>query len=168
MRFPLRERRRELRLISEINVINLTDVALVLLIIFLISATALVTHRALELRLPKAETGHLLTAKTLTISVDSAGIIRIGDEIIAPDQLPSELLRRAKEEKPQVVVIEADKEADYGVVVKVLDAARQAGLTNVALTVEQARPGEELSPFGTEQEASLTSPSSTPSEGTPP
>jgi len=142
---PLLSRVRRLprrhRLATEINVINLTDVALVLLIIFLVTATSLVLHGGMDIRLPKASTARPEAVQAVNVTINSLGTIKVDGKVVAPEELASELMRRKRPGGPRVVRIRADEKAEYGLVIRALDAARQAGFSNVTLAVERALPG---------------------------
>lgn len=123
------------------NVINLTDVALVLLIIFLVAATSLVLPGGIGIRLPKVTTAPSEAVQAVNITIDSLGAIEVNDRTVAPEELASELMRLRHSGGPKVVRIRADERAEYGLVIRALDAARQAGFSNVSLAVERALPG---------------------------
>lgn len=126
---------------TEINVVNLTDVAFVLLIIFLVTATSLVLQGGIGIRLPKAATASPEAVHAINVTIDSVGTVKVNGRVVAPHDLLSELLRLKRPGGPKVVRIRADERAEYGLVIRALDAARQAGFSNVTLAVERALPG---------------------------
>src|SRR6266545_4467840 len=104
-------------LISEINVTPLVDVVLVLLIIFMVTATYIV-RASIEVDLPRAAHGGEATGTILSVILTKAAVARDGDAR---------------------VIISADRAALHGAVVHVIDLVRSAGATRFAIHVEKER-----------------------------
>ena len=126
---------------SDINVTPLVDVMLVLMIVFMITMPVL-TH-SVQIQLPttsdvKQEEAKKET-KPLEISVDSSGQYVIGAEsttVLDLNAVKKQLAQIAKEDPETVVAIDADKEAQYDSVAKLLEAAKDAGLRKVGFRME--------------------------------
>ncbi|MGR9072566.1 MAG: protein TolR [Gammaproteobacteria bacterium] len=123
---------------AEINVVPYIDVTLVLLIIFMITAPLLQT--GVEVDLPQAEAKTIEQESDLpvVVSIDKDGryFIDVGGEEDEPVQAEELLYRVAAilRHKPQTkVFIRGDQAVDYGAVVKVMAALKNAGLANVGL-----------------------------------
>ncbi|MHB1844510.1 MAG: ExbD/TolR family protein [Deltaproteobacteria bacterium] len=123
-------------MISGINVTPLVDITLVLLIIFMVTATYIV-RQVIPVQLPKAAHGGELVGKTLMVVVLANGGLVV-DGAPASD---SELVRRvraAKAEDPEVkAVIAADQESRHRSVVHVIDLLKGEGISKFALNVER-------------------------------
>jgi len=123
--------------ISSINVTPLVDVALVLLIIFLVTAKMVVApNAALKLTLPTASTGEQITPVfAVTLTVD--GVTRVNGQPVAGD---ADFLARARSEHelhPDLrAVIQADGDVHHARVVKTMDLLSQAGVTQIAFAVQ--------------------------------
>ncbi len=123
---------------SEINVVPYIDVTLVLLIIFMITAPLMQT--GVEVDLPQAEAQNVETNDDppVVVSIDREGryYIDIGADEDAPVQ-PEELLVRVAavlRNKPETsVYLRGDKFVDYGKVVTVMAALKNAGVPKVGL-----------------------------------
>ena len=119
---------------AEINVTPMVDVMLVLLIIFMVTAPLLTAGVAVNL--PDARAKALdQDQKPVTISLDAAGRIFVGDAEVATTALPDMLSRLAARggEQPPQVFLRADKALDYGRVMAVMGELNRAGLNRVAL-----------------------------------
>ena len=128
-------------IISEINITPLTDVMLVLLIIFMVTATFFVAEPAMQVELPPAVTSDLVPKVDgeITVIVKQDGSMTVNDRPTTETGLTNALLEAARsiEAEKKVVVVRGDREAAYGRVIWIMDAARLVGLRNVSLATEQ-------------------------------
>jgi biopolymer transport protein ExbD len=130
-------------IISEINITPLTDVMLVLLIIFMVTATFFVAEPAMQVELPPAVTSELVPKEDgeITVIVKQDGGMTVNGQPTTEGNLTNALLAAARgiDADKKVVVVRGDREAAYGRVIWIMDAARLVGLRNVSLATE--RPG---------------------------
>lgn len=129
---------------AEINVTPFVDVMLVLLIIFMVTATAL--QRGVEVNLPKAATSNLSVPKSipLLVTVTAEGTVYISETEIALVELTSKLYAIAEEGYEERIYLRGDTDAAYGEVLGVMTQMKNAGFTNIALVTDpKARPGRE-------------------------
>lgn len=132
---------RRARLVSEINVVPYIDVMLVLLIIFMITAPLL--QQGVEVDLPDAKAQDVQTDKgtPLVVTVDKAGAYYFSyedytDEPVDAARLTA-LTRAVIERKPQTqVLVRADAEVGYGLVVTAMAHLQNAGAPKVGLLTE--------------------------------
>jgi len=131
-------------IIAEINITPLTDVMLVLLIIFMVTATFFVTEPAMQVELPPAVSSDLINKQKdeITVIVSKQGDLFVQDRPVAAEDLTQALLEAARQSTadPKVVVVRGDTEAAYGRIIWIMDSARLVGLRNVSLAT--GRPGE--------------------------
>jgi biopolymer transport protein ExbD len=126
-------------LISEINVTPLVDVVLVLLIIFMVTATYIV-RASIEVDLPRAAHGGEATGTILSVIVTKDGqlyldgVRRSEEELVASTRAAV-----AKDGEAARAIISADKGALHGSVVRAIDLVRGAGVTKFAIHVEKER-----------------------------
>ena len=124
-------------LITDINVTPLVDVILVLLIILMVTATAIVS-KTIPMELPKAATGEQ-TPSTLAVSIDQNGQIFLDTIPTTPEDLRVKV-RAAREADEEIrAVIAADGRIAHAKVVQVIDILRQERITKFAINV---RPEE--------------------------
>ncbi|MEI8377363.1 MAG: biopolymer transporter ExbD [bacterium] len=119
---------------NEINITPLTDIFLVLLIIMMVVAPML-DQQGLNLMVPSnIETDKPNPdSKILKITVSNEKTYMVGEESVTAENL-SDYIKEKSPEFKDGVLIQAQDNATHGAVVKVMDAARNAGVTNVALS----------------------------------
>lgn len=119
---------------AEVNIINLVDVVLVLLLIFMLTAPML--QGGVEVRLPEAAARPLQARDGLTITVTREGRVAIGDQTLSYEEFRANLGTVLRLDDPDGVYIRGDEGARYGVVAQVLAAVASAGVRNVGIVVE--------------------------------
>lgn len=126
-------------LITAINVTPLVDVVLVLLIILMVTATAIVS-KTIQMELPEASTGeNTPQTKTLAVSLDKNGKLYL-DATEVTEKVLRDSIRTAREQDNEVrAVIAADGTISHAKVVQVIDLLRQEKVTKFAINV---RPSE--------------------------
>jgi biopolymer transport protein ExbD len=133
---------------TEINVTPLTDVFLVLLIIFMVVASASVEaersnaenqasermpdERALRVQTPQGASDGAIMSKNIVVNVLPDGTIDLDGEIVTVGTIGAKL-NAMDDTRSDQVVIRGDKSAQYELIVNVLSAVRTAGFTRVAL-----------------------------------
>lgn len=117
---------------SEINITPLTDIFLVLLIIMMVIAP-LLDQQGLNLTVPDmVEQSQVKESKTMTFSVTNDDkYIFDGQEIAAQDL--EALIKDKAKNLPDGMLIEAAPDATHGAVVKLMDVARNSGVTNISM-----------------------------------
>ena len=124
--------------ITDINVTPLVDVVLVLLIILMVTATAIVRQKDIPVELPEAETGDAKQNEqptTLAVSIDQEGQIYLDAEKITIEGLETKA-RESREKDPETrAILNADARIPHGQVVKVIDVLRQANVIKFAINV---------------------------------
>lgn len=123
---------------SEINVTPMVDVMLVLLVIFMITATTL-ANSAVELDLP--ETNAAVQddpAGRLTLSIDKRSKLFLGESAVSWQELEDKLRANERVQKEKELYIEADKDLPYAVVVTAMAAAQNAGVVKLQMRTDPA------------------------------
>ena len=115
--------------LSEINVVPLVDVVLVLLIIFML--TAPIIQSGIEVNVPKTKTVNELTKELLVVSINRKQQLFVGSDPININELELRLKARIKDSKSTMLYLRADEEVPLGTIARVMDRARQAGVTNI-------------------------------------
>jgi biopolymer transport protein ExbD len=146
--------------ITTINVVPLVDIVLVLLIIFMVTAH-LIAKPAIDLQLPRADTGEHKERNQFAVLVGQDGSVAIDGRRIDRTQIERELRRRFeafKREKQAgarraghdlseaqltlitrrelTMIIAADAQVSHGRVIGLIDAARRTGIAKYAFNVD--------------------------------
>jgi biopolymer transport protein ExbD len=125
-------------LISGINVTPLVDVVLVLLIIFMVTATYIV-RASIEVDLPRAAHGGDSVGTLLSIVVSRGGEVFLDGVALDEEALVRATREAVARDADARVVISADRGALHGAVVRVIDLVKGAGATRFAIHVERER-----------------------------
>ena len=120
--------------IASINVTPMVDILLVLLVILMATASYVVL-RSLQVNLPAADGEGQTEAPVGTVTIDAVGALSYNDEPVTEPGLQTRLQDLRSENESSVVVINADRLAQHGMVVRVLDMARTARLTHFSVQV---------------------------------
>ncbi|WP_201541213.1 ExbD/TolR family protein [Psychrobacter faecalis] len=120
---------------NEMNLIPLIDIMLVLMIIFLLTATVLNPTVPLDLPKTSAEVNET-PPEAIQISIDKDAGLFWDDKPISIEALEVRLQEQSANGKDPSIQLRADKESRYNTVAQVLAAASQAGLTKVAFVNE--------------------------------
>ena len=121
--------------LSEINVTPFVDVMLVLLIIFMVTAPMM--QQGIDVDLPETNTQPIrVQDEPLVLTVQKDGKVYISRREIPQAELREKLAAIFEGRDSKELFLRADKEAPYGMVVKALAAAREAGATKLGMVTE--------------------------------
>jgi biopolymer transport protein ExbD len=126
----------------EINLVPMIDVMLVILI-FLMITTTYSRYTELQINLPAADAEKQLErASEVAVLVNAQGqyvVNRTPVAFLSIEQLAGELKRASGGRADPVVVVSADANAPHQSVVRVMEAARAAGLQQITFTTQSSR-----------------------------
>ena len=142
MRFYTRKRRQP----PAIIIVALIDILIVLLI-FLMVTTTFTQQPAVKLALPESTTARKSGASEtppVIISIDAQGSLRFGPDAtpVTADRLKAELAAAVAKDPDLKVAISADKAAPWGVMVKVMDVAKQVNIKDRMISAFTKEPGK--------------------------
>ncbi|NTU50915.1 MAG: biopolymer transporter ExbD [Candidatus Aminicenantes bacterium] len=120
--------------LSEINVTPFIDVMLVLLVIFMVTAPMM--QSGIGINLPQAETDTKPAEEGLTLTVTKDQYVHIGDSTININLLERRLTEYFTNKPKKVVYLQADRDLPFGVVVRVFDITKKAGIELVGVLTE--------------------------------
>jgi biopolymer transport protein ExbD len=124
-------------IIAGINITPMVDIMLVLLIIFMLTASV-IEDRSIKIELPEAETAGPTESTVLTIVIDADGTWYL-DGVVVDAEGVREFIGRAKRQTDDIqAVIAADKAVPYGEVIAVIDLVKQEGIVQFALNTDPA------------------------------
>lgn len=122
--------------ISGINVTPLVDITLVLLIVFMVTAT-FVSEQGLRVHLPKVATKENAPSPALVVSLGGDGKLRVMKKDVTLEELKARIGLEARLDPAVKVLIKVDRDQLYSSVAEVLDAVKSAGVNKVALAMDR-------------------------------
>ena len=119
---------------NEINITPLTDIFLVLLIIMMVIAP-LLDQQGLNLAVPEVvnEEQIMKDSKIMNVSITADNKIFWDDQELDVSDLEKTFSTNAKN-YPDGLLIRADDDSEHGAIVKVMDSARNVGITSISLS----------------------------------
>ena len=109
----------------------LMDIVFLLLIFFLVTTTFL-PDAGMDLELPESTTATQSEVAPTVISVAADGAVQLDGESVSVEDLERAIAALPEEERRKITV-RADSRVDYGVVVQIIDALRNAGVDGLSL-----------------------------------
>lgn len=115
-----------------INITSLIDVIFMLLLFFMISSTFL-EQPGIKLELPAAKTAADTEPQEYALTVDKKGQLFLNRQPLAMDDLEAEIRKALPKMKDGALVLRADQEISHGLVVRVMDLAKRAGVKKLII-----------------------------------
>jgi len=128
-------------IVAEINITPLTDIFLVLLIIFMISSSAML-EGGLNVKLPSAKASTLAqnaSGNPLYVTINKEGQILVDKETTDENNLSNTLKAALEKSAEKTVIIRGDESIFLGKAVKIMDAARAAGAEKIAIATQPGK-----------------------------
>ena len=131
---------------AEINITPLTDIFLVLLIIFMVTSSVIVqqapgggAQEGLKVNLPKGgATDVTARATDMSVAILADGRFVLGGNVVAEDELKRAFAAAQQKNPDTIVIVQADEGVPHGTVVQVMELAKGAGLAQLAIGVREA------------------------------
>ena len=117
---------------SEVNLTPMLDVVFIMLIFFIVTAS-FVKESGIDVNKPEAQTSQPKEKANILIAIDPNGDIWIDRRKVDPRAVRANIERLHAENPQGTVVIQADEDSKTKVLVQVMDAARMAGVYDVAI-----------------------------------
>ena len=108
--------------LAEINITPLVDVVLVLLVIFMLTAPVL--QSGIQVNVPKTKTVREITEQRMVLTIDKDQQVFLND--------------KSTDTSKQVIYLRADQAVSFGAFATLMDAVKQAGITNVSIVTTPA------------------------------
>ena len=129
MTFYTRKRRA-----PSVIIVSLIDILAILLIFFIVTTTFQRNQPQLQINLPESKTAEEAPAENsqpLVLRIKSADQITLDEKPVTLETLAGALKALREQAPDRPIAMQADREAPFGVVVKALDALRDAGVKNI-------------------------------------
>jgi biopolymer transport protein ExbD len=120
---------------DEVNLTPMLDMVFIMLIFFVVTAS-FVKEAGIDVNRPGAVTAERKTRASILVAISETGQVWIDKREIDIRAVRANIERLLAENPQGSVVIQADKKSETGVLVKVMDAARLAGVDNVSIAAE--------------------------------
>ena len=120
--------------IADINITPLVDVVLVLLIIFMVTAPVL--QSGIELNVPRTRTVKEITEERMVISINKQQRVFLGNDAININEIGATRKKKIRDPQHQAVFVRADEDVPFGAFATVMDAVKQAGISNVSIVTQ--------------------------------
>lgn len=120
----------------DLMIIPMIDIMFFLLVFFMISTMYMVDLKTIPIQLPKAANSSIDTKTTFAVSIKKDGSIWLGEKQTDAKSLAMQALMEQKANPNFAIVIRADKDADYGQVIAVLDMLKGAGINRFGLATD--------------------------------
>jgi len=125
-------------IVAEINITPLTDIFLVLLIIFMITSSAMIESGG-RINLPKAVATRSESRGT-TVTLTPKHEIFVNQKKVSEESLEKTLQQALNDSPDKTVILRGDKDVLLGDTVKVMSIIKRAGASEIAIAAEAERP----------------------------
>ena len=98
--------------------------------------TAPIIQSGIEVNVPKTKTVNELTKELLVVSINRKQQLFVGSDPININELELRLQTRIKDPESAMLYLRADEEVPFGTIARVMDRARQAGVTNINVVTQ--------------------------------
>jgi len=119
--------------LADINITPLVDVVLVLLLIFMLTAPVL--QSGVEVSIPKTRSVNQLTEEREVVTIDKDQNVFLQDKPVNVNDLPH-LLKTGSDPAKKIIYLRADHRVPFGAFASVMDAVKQAGITNISIVTQ--------------------------------
>ena len=132
-------------IIADINITPFVDIVLVVLIIFMVTATYIV-KQSIKVTLPEAATGENTDTTSLGLMLNKDGDLFLDGEPITPEGLRA-FIREEKAKKSDLVcLIAADLATPHGKGIGLIDLVKQEGVVKFAINIDPVQAQPEAAP----------------------
>ena len=122
--------------LAEINITPLVDVVLVLLVIFMLTAPVL--QSGIQVNVPKTKTVREITEQRTVLTIDKDQQVFLNDKLVNLSDLANILRAQNTDTSHEVVYLRSDEKVPFGAFATLMDAVKQAGITNVSIVTQPA------------------------------
>lgn len=125
-------------IVAEINITPLTDVFLVLLIIFMVTSSV-IANTGKNVKLPEAQEASATPPKAVSVTIAADGSVQVDGAAVAREALRGAIEAALAKTEEKQVILRGDGEIPYKDAVYVLDQAQLAGAEGFALATSKKR-----------------------------
>ena len=131
-------------LFVDINITPLTDIFLVLLIIFMVTSSVMASDTAartgVKVNLPRGAAKDVAnSAKDITVAITTDGKLVMDGKEVSPDAMKQRFVEASQKDPETQVIVQADEATHHGRVVGVMELAKSAGLRRLAIATRRGQ-----------------------------
>lgn len=123
----------------ELIIIPMIDIMFFLLVFFMLSTMYMIDLKTIPVKLPQAANAATDTTTTFAVTMKADGTIYLGEAQTDVQALVMQAAVEQKNNKNFAVVIRAEKELEYGEVIKLVDKLKGAGVTRFGLATDSGK-----------------------------
>ena len=123
---------------TEIDMTPMLDIVFIMLIFFIVT-TSFIKEAGVDVKRPDASTAQRQEASSIYVAITPEGEIWIDRRAVDLRALRTEVERLRLDNPEAAAVVQADTDARHGLVVKVMDQLRLAGVDTISVAATQAR-----------------------------
>ena len=124
---------------SQIELTPMLDVVFIMLIFFIVT-TSFVKESGIEVSRPQAASAKKQKRASIFIAIDSKGQVWLNKRMLDVDAVRANIEKLHAESPEGAVVIQADKKSETGILIKVMDQIRLAGVQNISVATKNQAP----------------------------
>ncbi|MDA8621032.1 biopolymer transporter ExbD [Psychrosphaera sp.] len=121
---------------AAIDMTPMLDIVFIMLIFFIVT-TSFVKEAGIDVLKPKASNASNKPSANIFIAIRPNGEVHMDKRQVDVERVAANIERMIAEQPTDTVIIQADKEAKHGVVVKVMDAIKSAGIEKISIAAEK-------------------------------
>lgn len=120
----------------ELIIIPMIDIMFFLLVFFMLSTMYMIDLKTIPVKLPQAKNAATDTTTTFAVTMKADGTLYLGEAQTEVQALVTQAAIEQKQNKNFAVVIRAEKDLEYGEVIKLVDRLKGAGVTRFGLATD--------------------------------
>lgn len=117
---------------AAVDMTPMLDIVFIMLIFFIVT-TSFVKEAGIEVNKPKAANQSKQKNANIFIAVKDTGEVWFDKRRVDIERVSAQIEKMLAEQPTEVVIIQADKDAKHGIVVKVMDAIKDAGIDRISI-----------------------------------
>lgn len=120
---------------ASIDMTPMLDIVFIMLIFFIVT-TSFVKEAGIQVNKPEANQANKEPSANIFIAIRDTGEVWMDKRQVGVERIAANLERMLAEQPTDLVVIQADKEAEHGRVVEVMDQVKEAGIDKISIAAE--------------------------------
>ncbi|TKB58576.1 ExbD/TolR family protein [Ferrimonas aestuarii] len=121
---------------AEVDMTPMLDIVFIMLIFFIVT-TSFVKESGIDVNRPKAQQASKKPSANIFIGINEAGLVYMENREVDIQRVRANVERMLAESPEASVMIQADKAAKHGIVVKVMDQVKAAGINTISVAAKE-------------------------------